>query len=277
VCVPGGKFAILTLSQPIICRHIGTAQLYGTLLQPFTVLFFVYWWWHRLDISFDAIVKYFASGFFICTGISIIYEMIASVVVSLAISIITILGTVGMILAGTIDLDDAIDIGSNDDVKQSTFSTIDVPIPYKLCLALITAFLNAFFVAAMVEELGKYLCFWMVEHPDLTQDRVMLPSISETNALVSEEATEATKLHNRDATTLAEIGGGDIFAPKASFVSLGAAITIAMMTVSLRWFCFLGGSTLFLTFFENALADCFGICVCRKSTICLHLFSAGFE
>lgn len=192
----------------------------------------MYWLWHRLDISLDAVVKYFAAGFFICTGMSVLYEMMVSVIASIAIYLFSILEAIGMILAGSIDLEDL--LSKDDDEIDDRDSSL--PIAYSLSIALTTALLNAFFVAALVEELVKYLCFWMVEHPDLEPDGVLLSTeISKGDGQAADETgTETSKLSMRGGNIRTEIPT-EFFAPTCSFVSWGAAITVAMVTVS----CFL--------------------------------------
>jgi hypothetical protein len=46
------------------------------LVQAFIILYFVHWNWNKFDLSFDAVVKYFASGFILGTTNAFIYEML---------------------------------------------------------------------------------------------------------------------------------------------------------------------------------------------------------
>lgn len=193
----------------------------------------MYWLWHRLDISLDAVVKYFAAGFFICTGISVLYEMMVSMLASIAIYLISMLEAIGMILVGAIDLDDV--LKDDDEIGDRDSS---LPIAYSLSIALTTAFLNAFFVAALVEELVKYLCFWMVEHPDLEPDGVLLSTEFSKGAeqVADVVGTDTSKLSMRGGNTHSEIPT-EFIAPTCSYVSWGASITVAMVTVSCRLKC----------------------------------------
>jgi hypothetical protein len=214
--------------------------LYGTLIQPVIILFFVYWLWHRFDISFDAIVKYFASGFFICTGMSIVYEMIASIAASMLLLLVSLLGAVGLLVSGVIDIDDLLaeDDDSNNIISGHNTHSIEAPIGYSISIALLTAFLNAFLVAALVEELCKYLCFWMVEHPDLVNDKVILSATmgsSESNVADTPTGVtveETTKLHLTSQSSPSSIDQ-TIMAPSVSLETIGAATTVAMITVSI--------------------------------------------
>jgi hypothetical protein len=212
-------------------------KLYGTLLQPMMILYFVYWSWNRLDISLDAVIKFFASGFFICTGISIVYEMLASIFASVLEYLISLVAALGMILSGSIDVD-AVLLDVDDD---KAVPSKDVPIAYLILMAVLTAFLNAFAVAALVEELGKYLTFWMTsEHPDLEPDNLFLSSVLSQERAASKQdkghalgdvAGETTPLRVQSHNNQGEVSQS-VLAPVPLPETLGAAVTIAMITVS---------------------------------------------
>lgn len=228
--------------------------LYGTLLQPTVILYFVHWVWHRLDISMDAVIKFFASGFFICTSLSILYEMIASILASVAIFLVTLLGTLGLVLFGnenTVSLE--VGDGYDDDVNASTDGlkpTVQLPMPFSIFIATLTALVNAFLVAALVEELGKYLCFYMVEHPDLERDNVVLLPLAYASKATNDQtgtgestenaqSNESSRLKMADNDSTAATYDTDqlVPAPLASLVSVGAATTIAMITTALGFAC----------------------------------------
>lgn len=59
-------------------RLIHLVVVVMVLLQAFAILYFVHWFWNRFDLSFDAVVKYFASGFILGTTNAFIYEMLVS-------------------------------------------------------------------------------------------------------------------------------------------------------------------------------------------------------
>ena len=200
------------------------------------ILYFVYWFWNRLDISLDAVIKFFASGFFICTGISIVYEMLASTVASVIEYLISLIAAMGMILSGSIDIEDILVEADDDQVSPSTTT---VPLAFSISIALVTAFLNSFLVAALVEELGKYLTFWMTsEHPDLEQEVLLSSVSSKVNTQEESDATigETTKLCIEDQSITSDVSQR-VLAPTPSLETLGAATTIAMITVSHFW-CF---------------------------------------
>lgn len=142
------------------------------------------------------------------------------------------LGTEGLILFG-------------DDNNQTHANTIVRPVWYHFTKALLTAFVNAFFVAGLTEELCKYLCFWMVEHPDLElSNKVVLspPSTQNTVGRASEKSShgdsETTSLLSQNPSTSADPEQQQlVFAPMASLVSLGEGITVAMVTLALGFAC----------------------------------------
>jgi len=207
---------------------------YGTLLQPLVFLFFVHWMWNRLDLSLDAVIKYFACGFFICTGCGIVYEWLVS---KLAIEFIKLVDHFGS---------DALRLFA--DHNDPDGHHISQPFWYHLTIGLLQTFMNAFVVAGLTEEICKYLCFWMVEHPDLeVGNKIILSSSSERSMSEGEtgpsdcEDTEVTRLLSRVAPS-ALLSSSDpekqvIIAPRLPLACIGEAITVAMVTVALGFGC----------------------------------------
>ncbi len=70
---------------------VDMAVLVTTFLQSFVVMYCVHWGWHRFDLSMDAVIKYFACGFVLCTSMAFavefiglfVFKMIALIVVGL--------------------------------------------------------------------------------------------------------------------------------------------------------------------------------------------------
>jgi PrsW family intramembrane metalloprotease len=232
-------------------------------------MYFVHWVWNCLDLSMDAVIKYFASGFFLCTGMSILYEMILSLLASAAMFLVTMIGAIGLILIGNdsnvITFQQAGDDGfENDDDDHDILEglmkpTVHLPVPFSFVLAIVTAFVNAFLVAALVEEISKYLSFYMVEHPDLERDSVVLlprsdPSktsntdrssndATDVDGDVADEANELSKLvmagdNNNNVSAVTYNEEVELIAsPVASLASTGAATTIAMVATALGFAC----------------------------------------
>lgn len=104
----------------------------ATFLQAFLILFVVYWWRNRMDISLDTVTKCFASGFLMSTQIAFVSETLVS-------------GLIEVLLGFVIE----------NSVTHWFVSAM-------------RCFTQAFVVAAGSEELSKYFGFWMIETPDST-------------------------------------------------------------------------------------------------------------
>ena len=169
------------------------------------------------------------------------YEWLVSKVAAKLIVLLDRLGTEALLVFG----DDAYQLPNKE--WHAHRSDVRHPLWYQLTKASLTAFVNAFFVAGMTEEICKYLCFWMVEHPDLEiQNRVILPSSSEQSDAnehlrnSEREDSETTGLLSRGRPTslpASDLEQQAIFAPVAPLVSVGEAITVAMVTVALGFAC----------------------------------------
>lgn len=170
----------------------------ATFGQAFFILWLCHWQWNKFDLSIDALVKYFASGFCLCTFIAMVYELMVSSVFSFISYMVVIIGVAQ-------DVDEG---ASPSDVEEaaSEFSKNHVGI------FSIFVFLNAFVVAAMVEELSKYFGYFMVETPDLMDSQELV-------------------LENRSG------GNATEESPKRTYVSQGAGITVAMVAVAAGFAC----------------------------------------
>jgi len=210
--------------------------------------------WNRFDLSLDAVVKYFACGFFICTTTCIAYELVASKIALKLIAFLNFLGTEALVFSrmhSSMPIEDY--GGPSESNNQTYYSTVENPIGYQITIAIISAITNAFFVAGSVEEFCKYLCFWMVEHPDLENNVIVPPSHSrDASSGRFREATiegtastnecydeERTRLYLRDQNTspIVSTHNNVIFAPTAPLVSVAEAVTVAMITVALGFAC----------------------------------------
>ena len=119
--------------------------LIATFTQSFVVLFVVFGIFHRSDLSFDAVVKFFAVGFCICIPVGFVLE-------GILVNVFFGLLYLAYWLLQAIFQDDAV---------------YDFLHEHQSVLWIFGELLNAFFVAALVEELCKYFGFRALEHPDL--------------------------------------------------------------------------------------------------------------
>jgi len=147
-----GLFIICTIAIVLVLQFNPRAifdwgdvfVLVATFLQSFIVLFIVHWIFHKSDLSFDAVVKFYASGFIIATPTAFIAE---GIVINIMLFVAYILYAIGAVIWE----EDFLDWISQNYV------------PFWIAGEL----LNAFIVAAITEELCKYYAFRFVEHPDL--------------------------------------------------------------------------------------------------------------
>lgn len=152
----------------------------ATFFQAFFILYFVHWQWHRFDLSLDAVVKYFSSGFLLCTGLAVVFELLLSTVLSIIMNLIILL----------------IAISEKDEMPTTTKEAQEFSKAFQkehLLLFCVYTFFNAFFVAALVEETTKYFGFWMVEHPDLDHSS-RNPASKESQGVAVTVAMVATAL-----------------------------------------------------------------------------------
>lgn len=68
---------IISLSDAVKNWNLADmAVLITTFLQSFVVMYCVHWGWHRYDLSMDAVIKYFACGFVLCTSMAFAVEFL---------------------------------------------------------------------------------------------------------------------------------------------------------------------------------------------------------
>jgi len=175
---------------------LNLAVLIATFSQAFIIVYLVHWNRNRFNLSLDAVIKYFSSGFVLCTFIVIVYEMMVLLVLEFFMLLILVCGINGEVSPGM----------AKQEIKDLTkqFEKDHVGI------FVVFVFLNAYLVAALVEELSKYFGFWMLEHPDL--------------------------MDAKDIVFLTE-DGQEINTNNRTLQSRGAAITIAMVAVATGFAC----------------------------------------
>lgn len=177
-----------------------------TLGQAFFIEYLVHWRWCKFDLSFDAVVKYFACGFLLTTPMAIAFEAIISTVASLLIM-------VAVVLVLGADSDMAEELHSDPKTAMKDFAR-----KYQ-GIFIVYVFINSFIVAAVTEEMVKYFGYWMVVVPDLLPENRSISTPSSTSYNSSNE-------HDEENT-----------APRKSARSTGAGITVAMVSVALGFAC----------------------------------------
>lgn len=115
-----------------------------TFVQSFIVLGIFHGFFHKSDLSLDAVIKFFAAGFVIATPMAFLMEVI---VVNIFMSLYYVFALVVMLI-------------DNDGVGSWFYN-------HYRYLLVVGDIIQAFLVAAASEEICKYYAFRCVEHPDL--------------------------------------------------------------------------------------------------------------
>ncbi|KAL7532943.1 hypothetical protein ACHAXR_004943 [Thalassiosira sp. AJA248-18] len=174
-----------------------------TLGQAFFIEYLVHWRWNLFDLSFDSVIKYFACGFLLTTPMAVIFEMMVSTLASI---VIFIVATVVIVSDSELEHDLA-----TDHEKGMKELAVDHPV-----LFVFMNFLNAFLVAALVEETVKYYGYRMVVTPDLLPQGRLAQSPTSDGDEELEPLDRGTEKNAK---------------------STGAGITVAMVSTALGFAC----------------------------------------
>ena len=155
-------------------------------------------------------IKYFACGFILVTGLAVFFEVIEAIFIHLflvlAISLSGITKVQSQDFGGGIAsfgklgsrLSNSLSGGHGrflQDQAEDMSKTFAKEFPIITCIYL---FVNAFLMAAMVEELAKYFGFRMVEHPDFLRDD-QLQEGAEAVAAAERRAQREATLENEES------------------------------------------------------------------------------
>ena len=222
----------------------------ATLAQSFLILYLVYWRHHRSDVSLDAIIKFFASGFVLAMTVSLVVEMV-----------LDLLGEIIFSIVMTNEyIDDHPEILTTDDDtmmnRNGPFTNVDT---FKhlgqehYITLLVYLFFKAVIVAALVEEMTKYFCFWMVEHPDFIYGSARhvneelgeegafcnTGNASASNLNVSEDGLTCNHITPPTSPSESAISNMPRFRPrkKPLHTTAGAAITVGMIATAAGFSC----------------------------------------
>jgi hypothetical protein len=197
------------------------------------------------ELSIDAMIKFFASGFILSTSLAVFWEIIVSLVLkvlvylSLAIAGVDVMvnpdgytlnfisglaGFASTAVAAPLLLADSSGAEHHDYLKVFGNSH---PIFYTIYLLI-----DAFIMAALVEELCKYFGYRMVEHPDFFSKQDLEESArvvyGESNDNDSNDDEEVQR-QRRERPSYSN--------QRTSLQAQGAAITIAMICVAMGFTC----------------------------------------
>ena len=235
-----------------------------TFLQSFALLGVWTYFVNRIkssELSLDAMIKYFASGFFLSASLALFWEVLASAIINTFVSLLlAILGVdrvgdpqsdhTGSASFGAVSflptltsrptlLSRMYGYSSMDDpmsVKRPDYATVfgmDHPFLYTIYILFAT-----FIVAGFIEELCKYFGYRMVEHPDFfTRDELEEASmILQSSSYVDEDEGEVVQQRS-DRTERLQPAVVNFSKQGQSIQARGAAITLAMVSVAIGFAC----------------------------------------
>jgi len=248
--------AVVAISQVVSNITPVTLLVFlATFFQAFFVLYFLYWRLNRFDISFDAVVKYFSSGFIICTGLAFAYEILVQIILNTILYVVAILT---VLIAMAISDGNGTNTGLTEQTINSQFVT-DHEMFFEWAAA-VGAFSKAFLMAAFVEEFAKYFGYWMIEHPDFLSPADMVVDTTTTTSttkgeghvkkvipsairgshifeeiILDEETQGGETVDTVDTDITKDSDHQEVH--KRSLVSMGTTIMVAMVTTALGFAC----------------------------------------
>ena len=192
-----------------------------TLLQSWAVVYAVYYN-SRKDVSVDALIKFFASGFFLCTQVAVFYEVLIGLIIRGIMACLLAMSGIDQVeqngyqyfslnfLGGEWTIGQQVNYGGYRAYLEVYGN--EHPIIFTAYLVIVT-----FFLAAGVEEISKYFGYRMIEHPDfLTKSEI-------------EDTVESS-----DIDELRDVDFTDQDHPHHS---KAAAVTVSMVTVAAGFAC----------------------------------------
>lgn len=250
------------------------------------------------ELSLDAIIKYFASGFFLSASLALFWEMMAVAVVNTFVSLLLAVGGVDSMDDPQSDLAWVMpsfaqggsylssisssptllaryywktDAGAAED--RPDFATVfgmDHPVFY-----IVYIFVATFVVAGFIEELCKYFGFRMVEHPDFFSKE----ELEEASAIVhpdnddgddDDSVEEASDPSHRSSHSRMDFSN-----QCQSVQARGAAITLAMVSVAMGFACCENLIYIFLYAGESFALE-FGVLI-ERSFFPVHAILAAIQ
>ena len=238
--------------------------LIATFVQSFALLRLWAYCTNRIkssELSLDAIIKYFASGFFLSASLALFWEMFSIGIIKTIISLLLAIFGIDRVASPETDHSWVSTFGSNSlvnipsgmttlvsslygssEIDRTDYATVfglDHPFLYSLYILIAT-----FLVAGFIEELCKYFGYRMVEHPDfftseeLDEASIIWQSNQESTMDDDDDIDE-----NSDMSRLGRVDARSRPAlinyakQRQSVQARGAAITLAMVSVAIGFSC----------------------------------------
>jgi PrsW family intramembrane metalloprotease len=210
-------------------------------LETLLVMWFFSWLINRVkksELSFDAVLKYFASGFVLAVVTAVFWEIVVGVFLKVFMAILLAIVGIEQVdnpsnysmtgLVGGFGATKVVRrLAGDDDGAPDYLKTFGYEHPI---LYTFVVLIDAFVVAALIEELSKYFAYRMVEHPDFLSKNELEESLTmarhhyHSDGNDDDQNSESTAqtsfpLHNR------------------SKQAQGAAVTLAMVSVAMGFTC----------------------------------------
>lgn len=211
----------------------------------------------QLELSIDAMIKYFGCGFLLSTTLAVFYELIIGLTLRLMMLCVMAFSGIDIQEGNTYSLEEwtrapltlgfgrtSVGISMTAAAGGDDYLPIfgrDHPVAYSIYL-----FIQAFFLAALIEEICKYFGFRMIEHPDLnfTQRDLEQAARAGLGHQIDEhggeddeysEEEEAGRVVDANAARrgLSSQHHLDFIHHAKSHEAQGAAITVAMICVAI--------------------------------------------
>lgn len=241
--------------------HLGHVMIVvGTFAHSFSVLVFTVWWTTSGSTakspSLDLIIKSYACGFFVCTLLAVVWEILVGMTFRILV-VDALLALSGVQVAVDDDgyegfLHGFIGFGQVSAAadRQDYLSVYgqDHPFIFSLLLAV-----SAFVMAAFIEELVKYLGFNMIlDHPDFWSRSELESAISAAmqggrgNTRRSDEGADSASEKSMDEAESPGLPATEpqqdlwdlpLQAQDKSVLTRGATTSIAMVSVALGFAC----------------------------------------
>ena len=153
-------------------------QFLGILMQSLILLHIIYWRENALNISLDAVIKYFACGFFICSFLTLVFESIVHYPVEIILNLIlqnNLVTDIYTSISHSMTLYIIPSLWSSDTINALADVTAKVAFMRRHApIMLIYLVVKSYLTAALVEELCKYFSYKMVEHPDFLSEEELI-------------------------------------------------------------------------------------------------------
>jgi len=269
-----GLFVIGLSSAVRYWQLADVAVLITTFLQSFVVMYVIHWWRHRLDLSIDAAIKYFACGFVLCSGMAFTIELLEYLTFKLGVMIAiwiagtqevqdngygggdirTIADSSARLLSQLFSIDNNVEqhgrmLSAENDILRGFFERNPMA---KIFYILISSYI----MAGLVEEVCKYFSWVMVDHPDFCSEKELAKAKAtmplqllrdqaededdddDTNGEEGNKQNQSQASNNGVQTTdTAAIAAFDPSNQRRSLASIRGGVTTSMVAVALGFTC----------------------------------------